>query len=137
MKRRGRALRRRYGRAVVNPGMNPFAPQPSVRFPGESKLGDAGVPYEFNVKIMRLESDASEEDYYHEAQRALESFQSAMHAKYPWLGDMHFSGRSGGWLTIEDPQGKMTKPKLAAIRKAVGAALAKFKAHMMKEYPRR
>jgi hypothetical protein len=134
--RRGRALRRRYGHGGYNPGMNPFAPMPKVRFPGGSKLGDAGVPYEFNVKIMRLESDAPEDVYYQEVQDALADFEAAMHRKYPWLGSMYFSGRSGGWLTIEHPTGKMTKAKLEVIAKAVGAALARFKQHMVTEYPR-
>jgi hypothetical protein len=132
MRRVGSALRQRYGRA----GMNPFAPQPRVRFESRWNLGDPGAVYEFNVKIYRLESDASEGDWYHEVQSALEDFQTAVHKKYPWVGDVHFTGRSGGWLAVEDPDGRMTRAKLEAIGKLVGAGLSRFKKHMVSEYPR-
>jgi hypothetical protein len=129
-------VRSRFTRGPYNPGMNPFAPLPSVRFPGDSKIGDARVPYEFNVKIYRIEANASVEDLVIERDDHLAVFREAMCKKYPWLGSMYFSGRSGGWLTIEDPQGKMTRPRLLAISDAVDVALARFRQHLIKEYPR-
>lgn len=131
MNKQGRALRQRY-----NPGMNPFAPMPKVRFESRWTLGDPHAVYEFNVKIMGLASDASEEQWSWEVDQAREAFEHDLRAKYPWVGSVYFTGRSGGWLAVDDPAGKMTKVKLAAISKMVGAALASFKRHMVEEYPR-
>jgi hypothetical protein len=125
-----------YAKATYNPGMHPFAPQPVVRFDGDAKLGDAGVAYEFNVKIRRLNSAAVETDWSDEAELARQELRSELHAKWPWLGDPYFTGRSGGWLAITDPSGRMTRRTLEAMRRSVGKALAAFKKYMREIYSR-
>ena len=123
-------------RTTYNPGHNPFAPQPRVRFDGSRKLGDAGVTYEFNVKIQRIESDATQVQWDSEVERSFEGFTEYVRGRWPWLGAVYFTGRSGGWLAIEDPSGRMTGRTLVAIQKQVGLSLQAFKRHMVAEYPR-
>jgi hypothetical protein len=67
---------------------------------------------------------------------AMEAFEDSLRQKYPWIGAMHRTGRSAGWLAIEDPQGKMTKAKLEDIAKRVEAAKRQFKKDMEQAYPR-
>ncbi len=126
----------RFAVGHYNPGANPFAPQPRIRFDGKRKLGDAGVTYEFNVKIQRIESSATQEQWDCEVESSREAFEEYLRRRWPWIGGIYFSGRSGGWLSIEDPSGRMTGRTLIAMQKQVGAALKAFKAHMVKEYPR-
>ena len=122
-------------RGVYNPGMRPFAPQPICRFDGDKKIGDAGVTYEWNVKIYGLPSAADEYEWDHEVQEAFASFAEAAEKRWPWIGRIYQNGRSGGWLAVEDPDGRMTERSLKAMRVFVEAALARFKRHMVKVYP--
>jgi hypothetical protein len=121
---------------AYNPGMNPFAPMPSVRFETRWALGDPGAVYEFNVKIHGLPSNASEEQWDREVRRAFRAFETMLRARYPWLGELSFTGRSAGWLAIEDAEGRMTIETLNALSDAVDAALARFKQTMVRVYPR-
>jgi hypothetical protein len=117
-----------------NAGMNPFAKQLRCRFEGD--LGAVGTVYEFNVKIHRLPSAASEEDWYFEVEKARAEFETRLQVRHPsWL--VAFTGRSGGWLTIEDREGKMTEKRLEALADRVDRALDRFKARMVKKYPRK
>ena len=154
--RRSRSSRRssshRYGNAVTrtsrgrfqgkrvpagNPGMNPFAPQADVRMHNRWSLGDVGAAYEFNIKIHGVKSDAPEDVWEEDSQMALEEFEAKLRKKYPWIGRMYRTGRSGGWLAIEDPKGKMTKATVEAMSKMVEAAKLRFVKDMEYAYPRR
>jgi hypothetical protein len=119
-----------------NPGMNPFAPQAQVRLPSDKSLGDAGAVYEFNIKLYRVESNASELEWEEDSRMALEEFEYDLREKYPWIGRMYQTGRSGGWLAVEDPNGKMTKATLKSISKRVEAAKRQFVKDMEQAYPR-
>ncbi|HXB28059.1 MAG TPA: hypothetical protein VNV25_25235 [Gemmatimonadaceae bacterium] len=121
---------------TYNPGARPFAPQPVCRFDGDKKIGDPGVTYEFNVKIYGLASNADQVDWDDEVSTALSHFKLRARLRWPWIGSIEFSGRSGGWLAVEDPQGKMTKRSLEAMQKVVAKGLAAFKRHMIRTYPR-
>ena len=120
-----------------NPGMNPFAPQARVRLHDQWRIGDIGAVYEFNVKLGRVESDAPQDVWDQDVWTALDQFKQELRRKYPWIGDMHLTGRSGGWLAIEDPKGKMTKAKLETIAKLVEAGKRQFVKDMEQAYPRR
>jgi hypothetical protein len=124
-------------RGTYNPGMRPFAPQPVCRFDADKKIGDAGVTYEWNVKIYGLASDATTEQWDGAVADAFDAFEAYAHCRWPWLGSIYFSGRSGGWLAVHDLHGKMTERSLGAMRKVVDKALRAFKRHMITEYPRR
>lgn len=123
-------------RASYNPGMNPFAPQPSCRFDPNAKVGGVGVVYEFNVKIRGLASNASEEQWDREVTLALRAFTISLRARYPWLEVEGFTGRSGGWVAIKDTQGRMRLRTLAAVDRDVTEAVEAFKKHMVARYPR-
>lgn len=122
-------------RANYNPGMNPFAPQPAVRFPRDAKPGDAGVEYEFNVKIRKIACAATQDEWDQEVSVALDRFRDGMR-RYKGLAGFYFTGRSAGWLLIKDVDGRMTEGRLLAIRRRVGKALAEFKRYMVETYPR-
>lgn len=119
-----------------NPGMNPFAPQPSCRFDADAKLGDPDVVYEFNVKIRGLQSNAPEAAWDREVAVSLRAFTISLRARYPWLEIEGFTGRSGGWLAIKDTAGRMNKRTLEAVQRAVDKAIEAFKKHMVTRYPR-
>lgn len=119
-----------------NPGMNPFGPQAQVRLENRWHLGDAGAVYEFNVKLYRVNSDAPEEIWEQDMQAARSELERTLRKKYPWIGPTYFTGRSGGWFAIEDPQGKMTKRALAEIASLVESAKKQFVADMESTYPR-
>jgi hypothetical protein len=120
-----------------NPGMNPFAPQPLARFRADGKLGDAGLTYEFNVKIQKIDCEADFVDWDIDRQMAYQDFEEVLRRKYPFFTLEGFTGRSGGWLAIQDPQGRMTEKRLETIQKMVGAALKQFKKDMIAAYPRK
>jgi hypothetical protein len=122
-------------RAPYNPGMNPFASLPDVRFAGEAKLGDPGVAYEFNVRV-RCDSDAREADWAHEVAHARDLFAYRIELAYPYLRVGGFRGRSGGWLAIDDPEGRMTLATLRTLVDHVSAALGAFVERMERVYPR-
>jgi len=127
-KRSSRSRKRPY-----NPGMNPFVPLPSVRYHG--KLGAPGTVYEFNVKLLTMRANITEEQLWDEVRSALATFQVALMKKFPWVGEVYFTGRSAGWLAIQDPKGQMTMARLVAMSKMVEASLDRFKARIVKNYP--
>lgn len=118
-----------------NPGMNPFAPQAIVRLHDRWRLGDAGAEYEFNVKLRPLRLEIPESEFEQETEMALDAFEQKLRKKYPWIGQMGRTGRSGGWLSIEDPKGKMTKAKLKEIAELVEAGKRQFIKDLRNAYP--
>jgi len=116
--------------------MNPFAPPVTVRLNNRWRLGDEGAVYEFNIKLRQVWSAASEYDWDDEVRAALEDLEDELRKKYPWIGSVYVTGRSGGWFAIEDPRGKMTKAKVDAIAAMVGTAKRHFVKHMEATYPR-
>jgi len=130
-------MKARIVKGPYNPGMNPFAAQPSIRFDADRKLGDAGGDYEFNVKLYNVACSATEREWSADVETARDEFEQVMRRRYPWLTGFHFTGRSAGWLVIRDPEGKMTMRRLLAIGKAVEKAVEQFKRDMMQCYPRK
>jgi hypothetical protein len=123
-------------KGTYNPGMRPFTSQPAVRFDGDAKLGDAGVAYEFNIKVLTLHVECSQDDWDREVCEAIRRFEAQARARWPWIGAIYTTGRSGGWLAITDPSGRMTRRTLEAMRRSVGKALAAFKKYMREIYSR-
>jgi len=115
--------------------MNPFAPQARVRLEDRWRLGDIGAVYEFNIKLGRVDAECSEAQWEQDARTALDEFEQMLRKKYPWIGNIHTTGRSGGWLAIEDPKGKMTKATLATIAKLVEAGKRQFVKDMEQAWP--
>jgi hypothetical protein len=121
---------------TYNPGMHPFLPQPVVRFDSDAKLGDEGVTYEFNVKLPLFECGGDFIDWDLERQAHYLAFESVFKRKYPFFTLEGFTGRSGGWLALSDPQGRMTKARITSIQKMVKKALDEFKKDMAATYPK-
>jgi len=120
-----------------NPGMNPFAPQAQVRLENRWQLGDVGAVYEFNVKLHRVQADVPDPIWEQDVRAAMEEFKTALKRKYPWIGETYLTGRSAGWLAVEDPEGKMTKKTLEDIAKRVESAKRQFVKDMEEAYPRK
>jgi len=116
--------------------MNPFAPQASVRLEDRWRLGDAGAVYEFNVKLRHVRSQAPQNVWDQDVEMAIDELKQELKKRYPWIGEMYMTGRSGGWFAVEDPQGKMTKAKLDTIAKHVERRKRGFVKYMEQEYPR-
>lgn len=136
----GRTSRGRFaGEPVraVDPGMNPFAPQDPVRLESRWSLGDVGAVYEFNIKMPRMNVDVSEEDYEDDARTSLREFKDKLRKKYPRVGEIYQTGRSGGWLAVQDPRGKMTKATLKSMVEFVKAAKRQFIRDMEQAWPMR
>jgi hypothetical protein len=123
--------------AAPNPGMNPFVPQAKVRLEDRWRLGDVGAVYEFNIKLGLVEADVSNSQFERDAERALVEFEQKLRQKYPWIGRIYRTGRSGGWLAVEDPKGKMTKAALKSIAERVAAGKRQFVHDMERAWPRR
>ena len=122
-------------RANYNPGMRPFEKPWGCRFEGE--LGAAGTVYEFNVKIQKIECDCPQDEWDDEVRLRVEEFERMIRRTYKGIGAIYFTGRSAGWLAIEDVDGRMTEDRLNAIDGRVRAALKQFKRDMVATYPRK
>jgi len=97
-----------------------------VRLDDRWRLGDPGAVYEFNIKLLPVKAEAPQSAWDNDVQMAMQEFGASLRKKYPWIGEVSVTGRSGGWLAIEDPKGKMTKATLDAIAKRVDAAKRQF-----------
>jgi hypothetical protein len=128
--------KKRIVKTPYNPDMNPFAPIPDVRFESRWSLGNPNAVYEFNIKLPLLHSSINDEHLYFAASDAIHHFEHKLRARYPWIGLVDVCGRSGGWLTIEDPQGRMTRPVLLTISKLVKDGKRKFCRKIEEQYPR-
>lgn len=100
----------------------------SVRLNSRWQVGDPGAVYEFGVKIYGVNAPGmSEEDWEQEVTIAREEFIEKLRKRYPWIGDSYFTGRTAGWLAIEDPRGKANMRNLKVIAEAVEKARKQFK----------
>lgn len=102
-----------------------------MRVPGRH-VGNAGTTYEFCVKLplLRPTEPISDENFEIERELALEIFTDELRERYPWVGKVYLTGRSGGWLAIEDSEGKATMRKLERIAGLVYTELAAFKKYL-------
>lgn len=109
---------------------------PPIRYETRYEIGEPGAVYEFNVKLLPFESSIDDTDFEFERDNALEGFGSWLRSRYKWVGSMHFTGRSGGWLAIVDKKGGATEKALLAIADAVAKEKRHFVRYLEKEYPR-
>lgn len=99
------------------------------RYDTRDTIGNAGVVYEFDIKIPPLHPmgiDCTQEEFDEEAEECLEGLAYALRKRYSWIGTIHRAGRSGGWLAIEDKKGLATREKLSNIIKMVEAVKGQF-----------
>lgn len=108
---------------------------PRIRWEQKYKVGEPGAVYEFNVKLPRMTASFRDEDLYVERVHAVRAFEKILRRDFPWVGELYFTGRSDGWLAIQDKQGKATATSILAIADRVDDALGEFVKYMEEEYP--
>lgn len=107
----------------------------TIRLDSRHKLGEAGAVYEFNVKMRHLRGvNISNEDLYIETEQAIDRFSEDLHNRYKWVGNVYQTGRSGGWLAIEDTKGGVRRSTLEAIEKRIQSALTRFQKDIREQY---
>ncbi len=71
-----------------------------------------------------------------EAQIAVDAFADKLRKRYKWVGEVYLTGRSGGWLAVQDKDGKARGSTLETIDNLVKVAKMKFIKEMEKKFPR-
>ncbi len=107
-----------------------------MRYNRKAKIGTEGAVYEFQVKLHRVNADLDDYGWQDEVERAVEDFAEFLRSKYKWIGNVYITGRSGGWLAIEDAKGKARAATLETIDKLVDEGKRHFKKYIEEEYPR-
>lgn len=121
-------------RARNQPGM--LRADPRIRYEKKWKVGDPGAIYEFNIKLGRIDAPRlTDEALEREALGAIEYFEeSRLRARYPWIGRVYRTGRSGGWLAVEDKTGGATKEDILEIADTVDESREHFERRMEETY---
>ncbi len=100
------------------------------------EVGDAGAVYEFDIKVPKITGvKMTNEEFEMEASDSLEDFVRDLKRRYPWIGDVYQTGRSGGWLAIEDPKGKATERSIKTINDRVKKEMGYFIDNLRHAYP--
>ncbi len=99
------------------------------------EIGDPGAVYEFEIKIQKLHDvDMTDEELERESQTAIRDFARELKNRYSWIGKIYQTGRSGGWLAVQDIDGGGTWSKIQAIIRLVDKAQEKFVKYIEKKY---
>ncbi len=108
----------------------------TVRLKKGWEVGDAGAVYEFDIKLGRIEGvrGMTNEEFEMEASDSIEDFVARLRDRYTWIGNVYQTGRSGGWLAIEDKKGLATEAKLLKIDKLIDEAQKNFIRHLQANY---
>ena len=111
-------------------------PDADVRWDTKWNLGDPGAVYEFNIKLRKFHAPRlTDERLSFEADGALQYFEeNFLRARYPWVGKVFRGGRSGGWLAVEDRDGRATREDILEISAAVEDGRELFIQRMEAEY---
>lgn len=104
-----------------------------VRYEGD--LGEPGSVYEFDIRLPVIRGvKIDNEDFEFEAQHSLKEFERELRRTYTWIGQCYQTGRSGGWLAVEDKRGLATEAKLRRIMDKIDQAQAAFIRFLKSEY---
>ncbi len=112
-----------------------YSLESSCRWDERYKIGDQGAEYEFDIKLPRLATGATDEEFTAEADQALDVLAQELRRRYSWIGRVGRAGRSGGWLAIEDTKGLATFAKLEKIIDMVAKAKSDFADFLETYYP--
>ncbi len=107
-----------------------------MRLDKRHSIGDAGAVYEFNVKLSMKVRGVQVEDMTlgEDTERAIEELADELRSKFRWVGRVYRTGRSGGWLAIEDKTGGATESALEVIGEMVDAARERFEQDLVDVY---
>lgn len=109
----------------------------TMRVEKKYEVGDPGAVYEFNIKLPLMRGvDCTDKEFSEAARESIEIFVRQLKQRYTWIGRVYQTGRSAGWLAIEDKKGLATEAKLKTIQKMVNRALDQFVRYMEEAYPR-
>lgn len=111
-------------------------PMAETRLHNRWRLGDRGAIYEFNVKLsVRIAGlKASDRQMEHDTEVAVEEFTRALKKRYPWVGRVYLTGRSGGWLAVEDAKGGASELEVKLIAEDVEEAREQFENDLIESY---
>lgn len=94
--------------------------------------------YQFNVKLRKLAGcNIREDELEWETWNEFVSFREKLMKRFSWIGDVYLTGRSNGWLAVEDKRGgslKRREASLAKIEGMVSEAVKAFQARLWDEY---
>jgi hypothetical protein len=109
---------------------------PRIRIESKWTVGDRGAVYQFNVKFHRgdYSADVDDDSMYIETKLAVKAFADVLRERFPWVGAVHLTGRSGGWLAVEDKQGKATSKTIEQIADMVDDAREEFGKYLDEQY---
>lgn len=109
---------------------------PRIRIETKYKSGEPGAVYEFNVKFHKRDysADVDDDTMYIEVREAVDVFADLLRDQFPWVGEVYLTGRSGGWLAVEDKQGKATNKKIEQIADMVDDARVEFGKYLDEAY---
>lgn len=109
----------------------------SVRWDTKWKLGDKGAVYEFDIKLPRITGvrGMTNEEFEIEAEDSISWFEDSLRQRYTWIGQVYQTGRSGGWLAVEDKKGLATEAKLRTILGMIEKAQRDFIQYLRRTYP--
>lgn len=107
-----------------------------MRLDQKYQIGDVGAVYEYNVKLYTeiRGMDISDDELEVEVEQVVEDFAKDLHRRYKWIGVVYLTGRSGGWLAIEDKSGKATRRSLKTIDGLVTKAKDQFVEDLWSSY---
>ena len=109
-----------------------------VRYERKWHLGDPGAVYEFNIKLPKIEGvrqDLDWETIQIHAEDAIEELATLLRRRFFWVGEVYQTGRSRGWLAVEDKTGRATEAGLQKIAGLVDASRRQFIRMLREEYP--
>lgn len=107
----------------------------TMRYEKGSEIGDLGVTYDFDIRLPVFRGiQISDANFGREAQESLQYVKRRIKRAFPWVGRIEQTGRSGGWLSVEDPKGKANKTKLQHIAKIVDEERDMFMRMLKKNY---
>lgn len=109
----------------------------TMRLEKRWQVGDPGAVYEFDIKLPRITGvrDITNEEFEIEAEDSIQFFVEDLRERYSWIGQVYQTGRSGGWLAIEDKKGLATTAKLENISKMIDEAMKDFIKQLRSQYP--
>ena len=106
----------------------------TMRYETKYKFGEPAV-YEFDVKLRHLRGvNITDGQLEGEVESALDAFADYLRGRYKWIGNVYLTGRSGGWLAVEDDDGKARQSTLHTIDKLVSEAVRKFQKDLRESY---
>lgn len=109
----------------------------TMRLDRRHAIGDVGAVYEFDVKLPILRDKCpllSQGELENDTEIAVDEFKNILQNRYDWVGNVYLTGRSNGWLAVEDSRGEATREALVEINSLVDEAYDQFMDSLREAY---